>query len=255
MLIDQAHAFGGLSYLLVIMLAASFLASCSAGEVVRGSDGSLHRAGPTFSSDNGKGTVHSTLPPAQSEGGPEKFASDTKTNLDQQNDILKWDVANFDQLPAIAEPPDAALKFRMYFPKNYRCSTNQNYFAQTYLFSGATRADASHPSFLISFIGKSPGQAVQDSPEAALSASTAAIKKVKTRWTSDKVETGRLSGITFIRQRWSGFDGSSNSQTAGFFYFAKVKDYLIMFSSQDREPYSDDSLKRAESAFHTFKLL
>lgn len=231
------------------MLAAclTLVTGCGEPQGERGADGSLHRPGPRFAP-----------PPRQPSEEIEQSESSEKNNRKDSSDLSKLSDWTFKgdrgELLSVADPPDALLRFKMNFPRDYKSFTSRNYVAQTFYFLGPNRADASHPSFVVSLIPKGDKQEKQDSPEAALAASMTAIQKTKTKWSTKAIESGMISGVRFVRQEWSGFDKSSNAATSGLFYFGSKGDYLVLFSSQDRDPYARDSIKKAETAFRTLTL-
>lgn len=239
-----------LSSLIGIVL---LLGGCSKPEV--GSDGSLHRPGPFFGSRSNNAPASTDVSSASKTAEPDKPpVIDSDANLHHTTSYYSTKFGSVKEaLPSIAKPPDAILPFTLNFPGGYQSFTSRNYAAQTFFFSGTNRKDGSHPSFIISLIPKQKGQQLQDTPESALSSSLAEIRKTKSNWSAQTIEEVTISGLSFLCQRWGGFDKNVNSKMAGVFYLGRSGDCLILFGSQDRADHQD-SLALAEYAFSTFQL-
>jgi hypothetical protein len=125
--------------------------------------------------------------------------------------------------------------------------------SKAYGWAGAQRPDGTAPSVTAMLVTPPAGQADSTTLEVFLQEARAGVKRRRVDWTQTAAEGGQISGMNFLRARWTGTEPNKKWKMHGFIYVARDKSTFIQLSSQDVEPNHDSALKLAEASILTFK--
>ncbi len=121
------------------------------------------------------------------------------------------------------------------------------------LWVGRQRADGTRPGLTL-LIATPPSEIKHSlTPEQALDAHLASIRRNRENWFQSDVQRGRVGGREFIRAYWAGTDTRRGFDLRGFVYLTLDGRRIVTISSQDVAPYEKRTLALAEAAALTFR--
>jgi hypothetical protein len=121
-----------------------------------------------------------------------------------------------------------------------------------YVWIGLRRSDDTFPQLLLMVTNRKRGEDTH-STEVMLQEWIAYQKWRYEDWKCGAVNATQIGGLNFLRVDWAGLDIASNLRKHGFLYIAFDNVMVFQISSNDFDPYHEQSLRLTEAAVSTFK--
>lgn len=118
---------------------------------------------------------------------------------------------------------------------------------------GEARPDNTSPSIQLNIFSP-PATVTLPDADTAMRKMLNGIKRNRNNWTESEVTRGTIQGIEFLRATWSGESKQGGVPMRGVMYVTMQDDKVIQMSSQDVEPFAEETLKLAESSLRTFAI-
>jgi hypothetical protein len=150
--------------------------------------------------------------------------------------------------------PETSLPdFRLRPPEGYHLIRRQERFGEGFAFVGPARADGTHPMVMGVVMKRPSPQAPMPTPEKALADSLAIVARRRRQFSPSSPEHGTINGVPFVRARWDGADLQTGKMMHGVYYVAVDDRRIFQLSTQDLDPYSQQSLPLGEASLQTFQ--
>ena len=185
--------------------------------------------------------------------------TDMPVCLQNESKIEHWLVKK-ELFPELSETyssktSESPVTFELRTPKSYSIVNSSNYYSYNFHFWNKDRKDSLRPILMLSVVGKQKNQKRQDPIWKCLKAAIYSIHKSKSEnWKQSPVEAGKIDGITFVRQYWSGTEKSPQGKlkVSGFVYVGSIGETLIIGLSTDKDT---KAVELAEASLQSFQLV
>lgn len=145
--------------------------------------------------------------------------------------------------------PPANFRFIKYIPES-----------KTHYWVGPVRSDETYPQFMV-IITELSARDTNASLAALLSDVMGAIKQRRTDWSETPVEQGKINGLPFVRNSWSGVassaarEGLAGRTMHGVVYLTIHNNQAVQIMCQDVAPDHAEWLKLGGFAALTFRVI